>query len=189
MTEKTILTEVKKHGSVQAFIVASLAAIDVRALRRPTRAPEPTDLVLGEASEAIMRLVGVYRQVKEIQAPIGQEMQAFTGRVTATTEEYNKTNKTTALVRAMQDPTLLRAAQRYEQVEPAYDAGRHVLTMIRNLITTEIEVAFKVPEDVEAEIDNRWRVVAPAKSTGSGLPPELAAMLGSALSGSRRSRR
>ena len=189
MTEKTILTEVKKHGSVQAFIVASLAAIDVRALRRPTRAPEPTDLVLGEASEAIMRLVGVYRQVKEIQAPIGQEMQAFTGRVTATTEEYAKSNKTTALVRAMQDPTLLQAAQRYEQIEPAYDAGRHVLNMIRNAITTEIEVTFKVPEDVEAEIDSRWRIVAPAKSKGDGLPPELAAMLGSALSGSRRSRR
>ncbi len=174
-----LATLIAKHGSVILFITATMEKTDIRKLRRPNRDPLPGDRVIGNATDAIKRLVGVYRTVKDLNASFEVELAGITAQLDGLFQRVNKEGQAGKLgpsIAAMQDPKLIARAGRHDVLKPKVDRGKLVQHLVRAMITTEIEYGYNVPKEVEAVVDSQWRIVTPAASK-RGMPDGLAALV------------
>jgi len=164
----------KGYSSVDAFVREQMMAVNTNSLAAPRRPFDPNAVVVGHANDTVKRLVGVYRVVREVLAPLKVEMEAASQRLDQIMQASKDGAGLGALLSALADPALSAQLQSADAKAEEADALKLILSHVHNMISVEIALFSNVRGKGKPRIDENWNIVVEQKrSAEAALPPAV----------------
>lgn len=177
---KNIREQITEAGGVEPYLAGMKAQANIRKMRNPTRQPQQGDTKVGRATEEIMRLVWVYRQLKAMAVPFENIVQPVDARIAEIVSDLKGKSDLVALIDTLTDPKIREDVVAREAAARELTFINVLKVHVRNTLTLELRALAASEPASPPEIDANWDIVVPAEQTNlmsDDMPPELAELM------------